>query len=96
MKKLVLFLVIFLLSQNVFATPAVTILSPQTIGQECNPKDFNFFQNYRAFWSYVSKKKPSGYPSYWTLVPETYVTGYGGSLCKNVIIKGYAKINYGR
>ena len=86
-------MIMALLPQVAQAENAVTILNPQGAGMSCNADDYNFIQGYRAFWSYVRQSKPSNYPGYWQLVPETWISLYSGSVCKNVVEKGYGVIN---
>lgn len=85
-----------ILPQLAQAKNAVTVLIPQEAGMSCDKNDYTFIQGYRAFWSYVRQTKPFSYPGYWALVPEIYVNGYGGSVCKNVVEKGYGTINLKR
>lgn len=95
MKKYIIAIVtiMVLFPQYALSRHAVTILNPQTSGAKCSTQDYNIFQGYRAFWSYVIQKKPSGYPGYWALVPETWMGGYTSSVCKNVVEQGYGTIN---
>lgn len=94
MKKFLLFFMALSLFQQVsIAEHAVLINEKQTDGVPCSNEDYNFFQGYRAFWSYVIQKKPKDYPGYWDLVPETYKSGYTGAVCKKVVQEGYGTIN---
>ena len=95
MKKqiIIVAMVMALLPQVAQAKSAVTVLNPQGAGAECNKSDYPFAYGYRAFWSYVIQKKPANYPGYWALVPETWQSLYMGSVCKNVVEKGYGTIN---
>jgi len=82
-----------LLPQVAQAKEAVTVLIPREAGMSCDKNDYTFIQGYRSFWSYVRQIKPSNYPGYWALVPTIYVDGYGGTVCRNVVEKGYGTIN---
>lgn len=82
-----------LLPQVAQAKNAVTVLNPQGAGMSCDKNDYTFIQGYRSFWSYVRQIKPFGYPGYWALVPDIYIDGYGGTVCRNVVEKGYGTIN---
>lgn len=92
MKKLLIILALLISANCADAQRAVEINVPKTNGVGCNTTDYNFFKGYRAFWSYVIQKKPHGYPGYWALVPETWMSGYTGSVCKNVVEQGYGQI----
>ena len=95
MKKQIIIVaaIVALLPSMAMAKEAVTILSPQGPGETCDKNDYTFAQGYRAFWSYVRQHKPAGYPGYWALVPDIYIDGYGGSVCRGVVAKGYGIIN---
>jgi hypothetical protein len=96
MKKLLTltFSVLMLCALPVKSEPAISIFNPQMNGIECVPSDYGYFQGYRAFWSYIRQSKPSNYPGYWDLVPNTYLkNGYTNTICKNVVEQGYGKIN---
>lgn len=95
MKKQIIIMaaVIALLPSAAISKEAVTILNPQGECTACNKNDYTFGQGYRAFWSYVRQSKPANYPGYWALVPDIYLDGYGGTVCRNVVEKGYGVIN---
>lgn len=95
MKKqiIIMAVVIALLPSVAMSKEAVTILDPQGPGYTCDKNDLTFMQGYRCFWSYVRQHKPAGYPGYWALVPDIYIDGYGGTVCRNVVEKGYGAIN---
>jgi len=93
MKKIILTIALMMIFANcASAERSIEVNVPQTSGTECSTKDYSYFTGYRMFWSYVAQKKPSDYPGYWALVPETWKSGYTGSVCKNVVEQGYGQI----
>ena len=93
-KQIIIMAAVFaLLPSAAMSKEAITVLSPQGAGMTCDKNDYSFAQGYRMFWSYVRQHKPVGYPGYWALVPDIYIDGYGGTVCRNVVEKGYGVVN---